>query len=71
MTNEEKNLLLAESIQNKILANKEEWASMWIVVESQKLQETPDTLEISKAELRMKDCEDRIVTLKKVSEQLV
>lgn len=66
MNNEEKNSLLSKTIQDKISANKEEWASMWVVVESQKLMEKPDQSEIAKASLRMKECEDRITLLEKL-----
>ena len=60
---------ILKSLKEKIQANKEEWAAMWVVVESQKLQEKPDETEIAKAELRMKDCVDRIHLLNTLLER--
>ncbi len=54
---------IIKALKDKIQANKEEWASMWIVVESQKLKENPDAQEIAKAELRMTECNDRLELL--------
>lgn len=54
---------IIEALKQKIQSNKEEWAAMWVVVESQKLQATPNEAEIAKAELRMTDCNDRLEIL--------
>lgn len=63
MNETEKQQLITKSVADKIEANKEEWAAMWVVVESQKTLPEPDANEIAKAELRMKECEERITLL--------
>lgn len=53
-------------LKDKIQANKEEWANMWVVAESNRLLEVPNESEISKAELKMQECNDRIEMLKRL-----
>lgn len=54
---------IKKALKEKIQANKQEWANMWIVKEAQLLKPEPDQAEISKAELKMQECNDRIELL--------
>jgi hypothetical protein len=57
---------LKRVIEDKIKANEEDWASMYIVKKFQESQEKQDETEVAKAVLRMKEAEDRIKWLKEL-----
>ncbi len=57
---------IIQALKDKIQANKDEWASMWVVAECNRLLETPNEQEIAKAELKMTECNDRLELLSKL-----
>lgn len=55
---------IVKALKEKIQLNKEEWATMWIVKESQLLKgEEAEKAEIAKAELSMTRCNERLGVL--------